>query len=229
MKSAVCLLCFKPSQEWITFLSSFKKYDVFVCADDNSMDYGKGVIQIPNLVCQINGYRNLNFTLKKDITAWEKALYYFSTRDYDQVWFFEDDVYFYSEQTLLDVDAQYPLSDLLTNSGGINIEGTDTDWHWKRISINLPPPYFCAMVCACRMSKALLSAISSYASTNGTLFFLEACFPTLCKNSQLLYDTPKELHTITYKRQFAIQEIQRQNLYHPMKNIPLHTQLRESV
>lgn len=227
MKTAVCLLCFRPSQEWINFLATFRNYDVYICADDNSIDFCQSsIIQIPNAVCYSSGFRNLNFTLHKDITAWEKALYYFGLQDYDQVWFFEDDVFFHSEQTLLDVDSQYPSSDLLTNSGGINVEGKDTDWHWSKIKIETPPPFYCAMVCACRMSKAMLLSLKTYANKYKTLFFLEACFPTLCKQNGLMYDTPKELHTITYKKAFQSEDFNTTNLFHPVKDISLHSHLR---
>lgn len=225
MKIALCLLCFKPSQEWITFLSSFKKYDIFVVVDDNTVVY-PNVIQIPNTLCATNGFMNLNFTLHKDITAWEKALYFFSTQSYDYVWFIEDDVYFHSEDTLVALDDKYPTSDLLSNNYGINPEGTNQDWHWNKISIHLPPPYFCAMVCANRMSKTLLTKIADYASLHHTLFFLEACFSTLCMHHKLRYDTPEELHTITYKKQFTLQDINATSLFHPMKQLSLHATLR---
>jgi hypothetical protein len=225
MKTAVCLLCFKPSQEWIAFLSSFKKYDIFVVADDNSVTY-PGVIQIPDNLCAQNGFKNLNFTLHKEITAWEKALYFFSQLDYDFVWFIEDDVYFYSEETLLLLDNKYPKSDLLSNNYGINPDGKNQDWHWNKITINLPPPYFCAMVCAVRMSSTLISKLKDYASLHHTLFFLEACFSTLCMHHKLMYDTPEELHTITYKKQFTLHDINTNNLFHPIKNISFHHTLR---
>ena len=38
-KTCVCLICFKPNDIWIEFLSKFTKYDVFIIIDDNSKDY----------------------------------------------------------------------------------------------------------------------------------------------------------------------------------------------
>ena len=40
------------------------------------------------------------------VIAWDKGLYYFSRLEtkYDNVWFFEDDVFFYNEKTIEKID-----------------------------------------------------------------------------------------------------------------------------
>lgn len=228
MKKALCLLCVKPHPLWIQFLSDFKEYDVFLVVDDNSVEYSLPIktIQIPDDVCRRNGFQNLNFTVGKSITAWEKALYFFSQTSYDSVWFLEDDVFLYDESTLVAIDTLYPTSDLLTNNYGENLDGKSQEWHWSKIKIELPPPYFCAMVCATRMSNTLLKKLKEYASSYKTLFFLEACFSTLCMHHHLQYDTPKELWTVMYKKQYKMEDYAKINLYHPLKDISLHSHIR---
>jgi len=46
-------------------------------------------IQIENNKCKLNGYINVNFTLNKIISGWDKALYYFGiiNNNYDYIWF----------------------------------------------------------------------------------------------------------------------------------------------
>ena len=96
--------------------------------------------------------------------------------------------FFYDEHVLLNIDSKYDNSDLLSNSYGENTIGHKNDWHWNRIDINFPPPYYCAMVCCVRISIELLFKIKEYANKYNTLFFLEALFPTICKKYNLQYD-----------------------------------------
>lgn len=236
-KTCVCLICYKPNDIWINFLSKFKKYDVYVIIDDNSKDYEKqysnfsniNIIQIKDGDCQKYGFINMNHTIHKMISGWEKAIYYFSTINtkYSNVWFFEDDVFFYDEQSLLNIDSKYPISDLLSNTYEENISGQKNYWWWGKIDINFPPPYYSAMVCCVRMSSSLLSKIKEYANNHHTLFFLEALFPTICKKYELKYDTPYEFIDIVYTKDYNDQDINKTNLYHPVKDITKHEYYRQ--
>jgi len=92
--NCICLICYKPNDIWIDFLSKFTKYDIYIIIDDNSIQHDKlsniNIIQINDNECIKNGFVNMNFTIKKDVTSWEKAIYYFSTINtrYNNVWFF---------------------------------------------------------------------------------------------------------------------------------------------
>jgi len=236
-KYCVCLLCRIPNDIQIHFLSSFTKYDIYVIIDDNSKCYKEqyaklrnvNIIQIDNGECKNAGFRNTCYTLKKEITAWSKSMYYFSVlnKKYDKVWFFEDDVFFYDEETIINIDLKYDDSDLLTKSYGENKNGDKRGWHWANIDIKFPPPYYCAMVCATRMSSSLLSKIKDYAYEHNTLFFLEALFPTMCKINNMKYDTPSELKNIDYRRNFYDTNINKHELFHPVKDIQKHIHYRE--
>ena len=227
MKS-VCLICYKPNDIWFDFLSTFTEYHVYVIIDDNSKVYSSkwnniNIIQIPNEDCESNGFiETCTITIPKKVTGWSKALYYFSSKDYDHTWFFEDDVFFNSEKTLLNIDTKYPNSDLLSSPYSANTPGT---WHWDRITIKFPPPYYSAMICAVRMSNKLVSKIKDYSTEHSTLFFTEALFPSLCMKHNLEYSTPKELETIVYRTVHT--NIDQNKLFHPVKDISKHSYYRK--
>ena len=231
--NCICLICYKPNDIWIDFLSKFTKYDIYIIIDDNSIQHDKlsniNIIQINDNECIKNGFVNMNFTIKKDVTSWEKAIYYFSTINtrYNNVWFLEDDVFLYDEASLLQIDSKYSNSDLLSNSYTENINGHKKNWHWYRIDIKLPPPYYSAMVCCVRMSSNLLSKLKNYVDEHNTLFFLEALFPTICKKNNMKYDTPIEFKNIVYRKKYEDKDIDKNNLFHPVKDITKHKHYRD--
>lgn len=236
-KKCICLITLNPNTIWLEFLNGFKKYDIYVVIDDNSKNYSEtygktypniSFIQINNYKCEESGFINVNFLMKKNVTGWEKALYYFATleRDYSNVWFIEDDVFFYSEKTILNIDKNHPDSDILV-SDCIRRSNSRSWPHWKVIEINFEQPYFRAMVCATRLSKHLLAHIAQYARDNKTLFFLEALFPTIAKQYKLKYSTPLELITIVWRRNWKEEHINTNFIYHPIKNIEQHEILRK--
>jgi hypothetical protein len=233
--NCVCLICYTPNDIWIEFLSKFTKYDVYIVIDDNSKDYKQqysnfsniNIIQIDNEECKKNGFVHVtSVMINKDITGWDKSLYYFSTinRHYNKVWFFEDDVFFYNEETLLRIDFKYDNSDLLSNSYVENTNGNKNEWHWYVIDIKFPPPYYCAMVCCTRISSNLLSKFRNYANEYNTLFFLEALFPTICKVNNMRYDTPIEFENIKFIKDYK--DIDKNNIFHPEKNVSRHKDYR---
>jgi hypothetical protein len=236
MQTAVCLICVKPDDIWIEFLSKFSHYKVFVVIDSpeifkspyESITY----IQIPNEECIAHGFSDMNFLIKKQVTGWEKAVYYFSlkNKEHGYVWFLEEDVFIYGEKTLLDIDYKYPKSDLLTRTYKTNETGRRNLWHWASVNIKLNPPYYEAMVCICRLSQPLLSAISEYASTHKKLFFLEALFPTIAKQKGLVYDTPSELDEVVYGRNLKTRQVvNKTRVFHPFKNISTHRNKRKNL
>jgi hypothetical protein len=113
---AICLVTFRPNKIWCEFLNVFKKYKIFIIVDDNKLDLcdfknnyeNINFIQIKNETCKLNGYINTNFFIRL-ISGWDKALYYFGVENkmYDYVWFIEDDVFFYNEDTIVNIDNKY--------------------------------------------------------------------------------------------------------------------------
>jgi hypothetical protein len=236
MKNAICVIGRKPNLIWLEFLSSFKAYDAYVVLDDNSENYSVEyetsfpaihIVQIDDADCERSGFKNMNnLIFKKEITGWEKALFYFSGKEeYDNVWFFEDDVFFHSEFTIKKIDLKYKDTDVLT--APYHISETGREWWWPLIKIGHDLPYYKAMVCGVRVSRKLLISITDYAKKNQTLFFLEALFPTLAFKYNLSYGKPKEMIQIYFKHTWKLYNLNKNNIFHPVKNIELHKEARE--
>lgn len=229
---SLCLICRKPNKTWIEFLTKFTHYTIYMVIDDNDVKYQSkypnskiNFIQIPNSKCEDAGFKNMNFISRKLLTAWEKAVYFFANleTDYKRVWFIEDDVFFYDESTLLEIDKKYSDSDLLSNKLASYVKDT---WNWSYITINFPPPWYSAMVCATRVSKPLIDLIKNYASEHKTLFFLEALFPTICKTNNLIYDSPEELSSVLYNKPIQESELDKHRIFHPVKKFRQQAEFR---
>jgi len=231
-----CLITFRPNIIWCDFLNLFIKYNIFVIVDDNNFDLSEYKLSYTNILfvqindteCKTTGYIDTNHTLKKLISGWDKALYYFGTKNnlYHYIWFLEDDVYFYNENTLINIDTKYIDDDLLSNTYVINNTGDKTYWHWPKINMTYSPPYYNGMMCIVRFSKKMLYHINDYACNNKTLFFLEALFPTVAIKNNLKYNNPIEFNKIEYRYTFNNNEINTHTLYHPVKNLNNHLHYR---
>ena len=219
---AICLITLRPNKIWCDFLNNFEKYKIIIIIDDNEFDLNDfknkytniEFIKIDNEICKLYGYIDTNFTLNKLISGWDKALYYFCFENinYNFVWFIEDDVYFYDENTIINIDDQYTKSDLLSNRCNINIKGDKNYWHWKQINIKYPPPYYYGMMCAVRLSNNMMKCINDYAKLHKTLFFLEALFPTIAIKNNLRCAIIEELSEIHYRCDFE-KKMLIQNIY----------------
>ena len=241
-KIAVAVLCLKPAKLWLDFLATFTAHDVYLIIDDESQMYADNYakeyptihfVQIDSKKCKTAFFTNMNPIFGKPVTAWEKAIYYFQYENtsYDSVWYLEDDIFIYSESTLISINSKYPTSDLLTaehQSTGKDYK-KDPWWGPRNIQIGFEPPYSKAMVCGIRVSKAFLSIINDYAQQNHTLFFLEALFPSLAKKYQVVYDTPDQMNTIVYRRSWTIEDISRNKIFHPVKDLHQQLEFREAL
>jgi len=222
-------MLFVPNKIWCDFLNTFSKYKIFIIVDNNEFDLSdfkntyKNIkfIQIENKTCELHGYIDTNFILNKLISGWDKALYYFGVEEKcDYVWFLEDDVFLNHEDNLLKIDEQYKSSDFLSNTF---CEKNDSNkWHWHRIKIQYSLPYYHGMMCAVRFSNRMITCINEYAKNHKTLCFLEALFPTIATKNNLQYNNPDELKNITYRAVFKKENIDKNKLYHPVKDINNH-------
>jgi hypothetical protein len=234
--NCVCLICLRPNDIWLEFLSKFKNYDIFVVVDDNSKNYESNynninIIQIQEEDCIKNNFRNITLVPPvKEVTGWDKSLYYFSAinNSYSNVWFFEDDVFFYNEDTLLNIDKDYN-GDLLTRNYSTNKDGKKDYWHWAGIDIKFPPPYYSTMVCCIRTSKLFLSKVKEYTNQYDKLFFLEAFFPTICKYYNLKYENPSPFEKVIYRKDYKDDNINTKDIFHPIKDISKHEFYRNLI
>jgi hypothetical protein len=236
MKNCVAIITKEPKPVWLNFLKTFKQLDVYLIIDENAIDYTEfygddypniHFIQLENDLMRDSGFMNSSTTTgMPSIISWDKALYYFGVKNtsYDNVWFIEDDVFFYDESTLTRLDSKYTKSDILVSKCDSRKDG---EWLWSRIQINFPQPHYCAMVCGVRMSKTLLGHISNYAKKNDTLFCLEAMFTSVAKHHKLVLDIPDEMKSIVYQRDWQLNDINRFNIYHPVKIMSQHEEFRK--
>jgi len=239
MKNAICLITVNPNKIWCDFLNNFQKYTIFIIIDNNNFDLSNveneykniNFVKIENKKCKLSGYIDSSFiSFKKSIIGWDKGLYYFTVENlnYDFIWFLEDDVFFYNENTILNIDKQYINDDLLSINFDENPDGNKKDWLWNRINnINYSPPYYNGMICCVRFSKKMLNCISDYVEKNKTLFFIEAMFPTVAKKNNLKYSNPIEFNQIHWRYNFKDNEINKTDIFHPIKNINSHISFRE--
>lgn len=237
-KKYICLICREPSIMWLDFLKTFKEYNIYIVIDDNSIDYKEkykgydtiNIIQVSSEECKKKGYRNITFSFKREITAWDKALYYFSEINilYDTIWFIEDDVFFKNEETLLNIDSKYTDHDLLSNRIISKEEqiASGNKWHWFSIRIPISPPYYRCMCCAVRLSRTFISIIKKYVDKHNTLLFHEIMFPTLSIQNKLINAVPDELRNIYYRKNYKINDIDINSLYHPVKDMDEHIAFR---
>ena len=251
-KFAICLLCIQPNDIHVRFLNSIVgNYTKFILCDSstantNFPDTTIQFLTIEDQSCYTSGYRNANFCIPKNPSAWDKVFKYFCevNTSFDYVWIIEDDVFIPSIHTISYLDNNYGDCDLLSKSNVVNTTGSITNWKmWSQANDKHPLPWYCSMVCACRISKELFSKIKEYVIENNSLFFIEIMINTIAMENGLIVKTPIELSTILPKApkgnryrmfsnnryvwiQHKIEDIQPNYLYHPWKDIELHDQYR---
>ena len=246
---ALCLLCRTPNPIWLEFLNTFNKYDIYIMVDDNNYNIKQlgqlypniHILQISNELCKQLGYNDSNTAVYPAYVtiAWDKAIYYFSEIEttYDYVWLIEEDVFFYNQQAVINIDQKYPTSDLLM--APVTDRAWDAtqpwDWHWCNVPFDDTLVKYenllRGMVCASRMSKRMMEYCSNYAKKNKQrkLMYIETFFSSLARQNNLQLDTPSELSTIQWNTNWLDQSLSNDNLYHPMKDINIHKNLRASV
>jgi len=241
-KKAIALITIHPSETWLVFLSTFRSYDVYIILDDLTCDTEKYAadfptlrfIHIPNRECIDHGYIHSSYMPTSslhfnEIISWDRALYYFTNvnLEYDYVWFFEDDVFFYREETIREIDRKMVDADIVCRDKNPEPGPGEWGWFWPVITIEFPSPYFHSPICAVRMSKTLLSAIDTYVRKSKKLFFIEALFPSIAHRHGLKYSLcGEEMETLYWRRDWKIEEFRKNKIYHPVKNQEEHARIR---
>ena len=226
---AICLIIRSTNEQWLNFLNAFTLYDVYVIFDQSNVykQYTNiNIIDVDMVSCVKKGYQYMTFRFRKQITAWDKAMYYFcelSEKTYDNIWFFEDDVFFNSEETLINIDKKdIENSDLIIKQNNRNDGEKNNIWLWNRLIIKMEYPWFGTMACAFRISNNMLKCVKDYVEKNKRLMYMEVMFGTLAYHNNLKIFMPDELQSIIFKKIWSINDINENNLYHPVKNINDH-------
>jgi hypothetical protein len=170
----------------------------------------------------------------------DMALYHFcckygmdttTTTTTTPIWFIEDDVFIPTTATIRHLDEKYGLdADLICASNTIKKHGDDgVYWsQWPKIEGRIDLPWAYSMICAVRVSPALLALVRDYAAAKGRLLFDEALFNTLALHNDLRVETPPELANITFTFcEFPYEKIDDVLcLYHPVRHRWDHEGLR---
>ncbi len=234
IKYALCLLTFQPPETLIQLFNDLyhdENYHFYVIVDDNHFNINsyknnyKQITFINNISeeeCYKNGFHNANYFVKDNKpSAWDKALYYFSTQKlntYEYLWFIEDDVFIPQSNTIHNINMKYKKYDLLVKNNNIlNKNWGPTPEVINHIHNSLVKNTKKSMVCALRFSNTLLSYIKDYATQHKKLFFIESLFNTLANIHNLTIKVIPELSTIKYRHKWNIQDINPNYLYHPLK------------
>jgi hypothetical protein len=223
----ICFLTIRPSNLFYDFVLSLPNPEnIYICIDDNyykipDYDYKIKIIKFQNRLCEREGFKNTHSQIK-GATSREKALYYFCKNniDFDNVWFIEEDVFIPTKEAIQNIDNKHIEGDLLVSKNDITYTKR-TDWLWNLINkqVRIPPPYSKSMICAIRCSKKLLQCIHNYAKKYKTLFMCEALFNTICIHNNLKLIVVEELSTITWNYKWKHGEVNKTNLFHPVKSI----------
>ena len=233
-----CFLTVTPCEKFYNFIKQLPDIEyIYICIDNNDYNIpnydGKiKIIKIDNKESISNGFHSSVLNYKKKALSRDKALYYFykNNINYDYIWFIEEDVFIPTIETIKNIDIKYPDNDLLVSANNI-IYQKHTNWHWnvvnRQLNGKLSLPYSKAMICAIRCSKKLLECIFNHALKYKTLFMDEAMFNTLALHNNLNVKDIEELKTIVWRKKWTKNEININNLYHPVKSIENQHQLRK--
>lgn len=237
--TAICFLSRNYQSDIYNFslLLTKNNYDIYIILDDNNIkikNYKKivNIIQIDDNICKTKGYIKTSMvSFKKTPISWDKALYFFTEIEtyYDFVWFLEDDVFIPNINTLKNIDHDYPISDLLSRSNGLNKTGDVSTWHWKHVVKDHQIPWACSLICACRLSRKLLNCIKTYVNKNKKMFMIEIMFNTLAYHNNLKVDTPIQLSTIEFRHKWELEDINKNYLYHPIKSFKTQQNFRQEI
>lgn len=238
--TCICLICHKPNNTYLDFLKTFTNYDIVVIIDDFSKNYYTEndfyektypnfvFVQLDNVNCMENGFQMANLALNKMVSGWDKAIYFFSfyPKEYDHIWYIEDDIFLYDENVFKNIDNKYPDSDLLVKQ----IDEKDGEkWLWSAVINHLPEPHYNSLVCACRVSKQLLSHIYDYVKKYKQLIFIEILFTSIAKANNLHCDCPIELVPVIYRYDWNVNNVNKLQLFHPVKDLDLQTEMRNTL
>lgn len=246
MKKAIAFITLRPSEDLIEFskeLSEKTEYDIYIFIDDNNyiipnLNSKINYIKIDNNECIKNGFQwvtRLCFNPQSlQVCSWDKALYYFSliNNSYDFILGLEDDVFVPSVETIIHLD-KYVTPDVgLISAKNIGNYDGNLEWLWIQAKeANLKLPWFSSMVPLVGISKKLMNLISNFAKENGYLLLTEIIFNTLAMHNNLNVINPPELSTIVYRHEWTIDDFKnnKNNLFHPVKDVNNHKKYRESI
>jgi len=224
-ETVVCLMCVCPNDIVLSFAKKISKsYAVYIICDDiycstAEESYATFIKISDEEVTQAN-YTKSNVAINKVPSAWDKALYYFCVKDTSSsyVWFIEEDVFVPRVSILTEMDNKYPDADLITKQNVTRADDPAFDW-WFDAEGYLEEPYYRSLVCASRLSRALLKKISEFVREHRRLIFIEIMFNTLVAKNKMNLAMPEELSAIIWRHNWNENIVDENHLYHPVKDL----------
>lgn len=237
MKNIICFLTIQPKNIFYNFVKRLPNQEnIYICIDDNDYnipDYDNEIkiIKYDSNLCENAGFKSSVLYKQNQACSRDKALYYFYTNniEYDNIWFIEEDVFIPSIKTIENIDKKYGNEDLLASEFDHELinEKRTYGWHWESIDVNIEPPYVKGMISAIRCSKKLLTYVFDHAVEHKSLFLDELLFRTLAIQNGLITNNIQELSTIHYINDWKQEDININNLYHPIKSMQIHEKFRK--
>lgn len=234
----ICFLTVRPNELFYNFVKELPNREyIYICIDDNNYEIPNyndeiKIIKIDNDLCIKNGFKSSVLFHHNKALSRDKALYYFCRNniEFENIWFIEEDVLIPNVKTIENIDKKYQNADLLS-AENIVYNKLQYDWHWYYIrqQTKISPPHARSMICAIRCSKKLLNCINEYVLINNNLFVDEALFNTIAVHNNLNVLCINELSSILYRYDWKKEEININNLYHPVKCMEMQREFREGL
>lgn len=249
--NCICLVCRIPHQVWLDFLNSVPG-DIYMVINDkvdlNKYKSGKvKMIYLDSVKCHQNGFNHANrvFQSEQDIkngwlhlpfpevTAWDKALYYFCVHNkkYNHIWFIEDDCFFKDPNIFIRINSRFPNTDLLVKENNLNYWRERCFWNhvYQGYGFEKNERTGFSFIQTCRLSKNLLNLIFNQAKTHKRLVVIETLFNSLAMRHNLSMEHPEELSLLHFDKNIDhVVHIDGNKIYHPVKEIALHTIYRKN-
>ena len=255
LRTGVVILCVRPTPLLEALVTPLCPYhDVYLCCDAENLPCRAPSVGRPGLIslrrnqAEGAGFLGSVSFLPKRASSRCKALYWLCVGEgrnagegqppISHWWMIEEDVLVPTEAALLALDDAHPSSDLLAPHHYVKRPGSGPDvahwsgqrsWpHWHLASGLVHPPLASSMVCAVRVSRALLSRVGHLAASRRRLLFCEMLFNTLALQAGLDVATPARLRGVVWRepRYTARFPYRPDCLYHPVKDLELQRAVR---
>ena len=231
----VCLMCICPNETVMKFATKIATmYKTYIVCDDPKCETPVNTpitfIKISDEECNETGWTKSNVAINKVPSAWDKALYYFAVKETSPryVWFIEEDVFIPRPEIISEIDAEYPDADLVCKQNVSHADDQEFLW-WHDADPMLQEPLYRSLVCACRLSRALLDKIVQFVDKNNRLVFIEILFNTIVFQDKMKLAMPQQLQKIIWRHDWTPDTVDDKHMFHPIKNTELQHSYRERL
>ena len=234
-KVVIALLCVCPTDRVIEFAKNYAvTHPTYIICDDPSCE----TPSLPNITfvkitddeCKRTGYNNANPAIIKRPSAWDKVILYFCENNTqpEYVWFVEEDVFVPRADIFKELDQRYPTTDLVTKQ---HVKDTDDPSFefWYDGDGKMERPFYRSLVCATRVSRRLFDKVKELHDTKHTLCFIEIIFSTLAVKHNFSIEQAPELQSIIFRHTWTEDTVNKNGLFHPVKDTTLHDTYRERL